>query len=208
MSINTMQTNIHTKGFTLVETLIAITVLILVVIGPVTIAQQGIKNARYASEEMTATFLAQEAMEGVRSFRDVKALEAIDSGGSVDTWLWVSQLDNDCKQLDVGCEYDNKRNDPGGTSRGDFTPCDAGDGRTCTLDVLESGEYAVNGGTPSIYRRKVFVTSPGYPPDLTVNSFVQVRVEVSWNSQLFGGAEKKVVLLTHLYDHFQRFNNN
>lgn len=195
----------HTKGFTLVETLIAITILILVVIGPVTIAQQGIKNARYASEEMTATFLAQEGVEGVRSFRDAKALDVLKNGGQTRQWI-SNPILADCLTT-AGCYYDNRRNDRG-AGGSDFRGCgEGGSDPNCTLYVQENGEYTVREGTgsvPSIYRRKVLLTvdAGAGAPDV-----VKATVEVKWNSQLFGGAEKEVVLQTYLYDHYQRFNN-
>jgi prepilin-type N-terminal cleavage/methylation domain-containing protein len=49
------------RGFTLVETLVAVTVLLLVIVGPMTVAQKGIQNAYFANEQVTAVFLAQEA---------------------------------------------------------------------------------------------------------------------------------------------------
>lgn len=76
------------KGFTLVETLVAVAILTIVIVGPITIAQKGIQNAHFAGDQLTAVFLAQEAVEGVRELRDKEALEAydaVDTYGSFDT---------------------------------------------------------------------------------------------------------------------------
>ncbi|OHA84515.1 MAG: hypothetical protein A2408_00755 [Candidatus Yonathbacteria bacterium RIFOXYC1_FULL_52_10] len=54
------------KGFTLVETLIAIAILVTAVLAPLAIAQSGIQAARYAQQQVTATFLAQSSLELVR----------------------------------------------------------------------------------------------------------------------------------------------
>ncbi len=51
------------KGFTLVETLVAITVLLVGIIGPIYIATEGIKAAMYAKDQVIAGYLAQDALE-------------------------------------------------------------------------------------------------------------------------------------------------
>lgn len=48
------------------------------------------QNAYYASDQVTAVFLAQEALESVRKYRDAKALLAYNSPvGTVDTADWL-----------------------------------------------------------------------------------------------------------------------
>lgn len=85
-----MKHTIHKeKGFTLVETLVAITILLLVIIGPITAAQKGVQQAYYANEQLSAVFLAQEAIEAVRERRDNQALAAWnDPAGDLDTSAW------------------------------------------------------------------------------------------------------------------------
>jgi prepilin-type N-terminal cleavage/methylation domain-containing protein len=82
----------HTReeqGFTLVETLVAIAILLLIIIGPITAAQKGIQQAYYANEQLSAVFLAQEAIEAIRQRRDDRALEAWNNpSGNVDTSTW------------------------------------------------------------------------------------------------------------------------
>jgi type II secretory pathway pseudopilin PulG len=64
-------------GFTLVETLVAITVLLVAIVGPMTIAAQGLQASFFAREETTAVYLAQEGIEAVERARDNGALDAI-----------------------------------------------------------------------------------------------------------------------------------
>ncbi len=54
------------KGFTLVETLVAITVLLVAITGPMTLATDSLVATRIARERLSATFLAQEAIEYIR----------------------------------------------------------------------------------------------------------------------------------------------
>jgi prepilin-type N-terminal cleavage/methylation domain-containing protein len=86
-----MPSSTHTQihGFTLVETLVAIAVLLIVIIGPISAAQKGIQQAYYANEQLSAVFLAQEAIEAVRQLRDDRALEAWDNlSANIDTSDW------------------------------------------------------------------------------------------------------------------------
>ncbi len=65
------------------ETLIAIAVLSLAITGPMVIAQKGIGSAIYARDEVTAFYLAQEAIEYVRNVRDTNRIDGYANG-----WLW------------------------------------------------------------------------------------------------------------------------
>lgn len=60
-----MKNNIKTKksGFTLIETFVAITILMIVVLGPMSLLSNALQNARFISDEITATYLAQEGVE-------------------------------------------------------------------------------------------------------------------------------------------------
>jgi len=58
------------KGFTLIETLVAISVLLVSLAGPLSIAMQSLNSAYYARDQVTAFYLAQEAVEYVRAVRD------------------------------------------------------------------------------------------------------------------------------------------
>ena len=57
-------------GFTLVETLVAITVLVMAVAAPLTLGSQGLTASRVARDQVIATYLAQEAVEYIRNLRD------------------------------------------------------------------------------------------------------------------------------------------
>lgn len=62
------------KGFTLIETLVAISLLTIAIVAPMTLTMQSLTSAYYARDQITAFFLAQEAIEGVRAVRDANAL--------------------------------------------------------------------------------------------------------------------------------------
>lgn len=73
---------IPSKGFTLIETLVAITLLTVAIVAPMSLAAQSLAAAYYARDQITAFFLAQEAIEAVRSVRDAQILEIAQNTGS------------------------------------------------------------------------------------------------------------------------------
>jgi prepilin-type N-terminal cleavage/methylation domain-containing protein len=196
-----------TRGFTLVETLVAITVLLVVIIGPMTIAQKGMQNAYYAGDQTTAVYLAQEAIEAVQKLRDDVALQNFqdyktdgnDHDG--DTRSWYTSLNGNCKDSD-GCDVDFQ-------SGGPVFSRDCTSSSNCLLKVSTAWPptgvrvYGYNAAwlTNSIYTRSIKVgayVDGGYP----------VTVTVRWMANIFGNPTnnaRSVVLQTYIYDHYKRY---
>ena len=83
------------RGFTIIETLIGLVVLLLSIGAPLVIAEKGLASAGAARQEITAFYLAQEAIEYLRNVRDTDALAGRN-------WL---QGFNDCRGTG-GCGVD------------------------------------------------------------------------------------------------------
>lgn len=58
------------SGFTLIETLVSITILLIVIAGPLAITSSSAKSSAFSSEQVTAFFLAQEGVELVEKARN------------------------------------------------------------------------------------------------------------------------------------------
>ena len=58
------------KAFTLVETLVAISIFTVSILGLISIFASGISNTGYAKKKMVASYLAQEGIEYARNMRD------------------------------------------------------------------------------------------------------------------------------------------
>lgn len=58
------------KGFTLVETLVAISILMLAITGPLYFSSESLKAATYSRDQITSFYLAQDAFEQIRKIRD------------------------------------------------------------------------------------------------------------------------------------------
>jgi hypothetical protein len=70
------------SGFTLIETMVAISLLMLALIAPMSLAAESLTAAYYSRSQITAFYLAQEGIEVVRSVRDANIL-AVAEGGTV-----------------------------------------------------------------------------------------------------------------------------
>lgn len=72
------------KGFTILETLVAIAIILIAITGPLDIIAQSLKASYYSRDEVVAFYLAQEAIEYARNKRDNNFLDPLTT---VDGWL-------------------------------------------------------------------------------------------------------------------------
>ena len=81
------------KGFTLIETMVAVTILTLAVAGPMMTANRAIVASQIARSELTASYLAQEGIEYIRAMRDNEYL-AVHNGLDASATAWSHFLTN------------------------------------------------------------------------------------------------------------------
>jgi prepilin-type N-terminal cleavage/methylation domain-containing protein len=74
---NKLRNKVKDRGFTLVETLIAVTILVVSVVTPLSIASQAMVYSATARDQIIASNLAQEAIDFIRNERDRSALNVI-----------------------------------------------------------------------------------------------------------------------------------
>lgn len=203
---NTRHLPQDTRAFTLIETLVAISVLLLVIIGPMTIAAKGLQQAFLANEQTTAVFLAQEAMEVVITLRDNEALTVLDEESqdppitSGDTWDWyegTSDFTSKCKNVN-GCDF-NK-------ITGNFVTCT---GDACNLKKNKNpgtGDVVYGHGAGSDWEDTPFTRVITLTDGGSGSGYVTVTVTVSWDSTLFS-TPKTIVIQSWLYDHYSTFES-
>jgi len=77
------------KGFTLIETMVAVSILMLAVSGPLYAASRATVAANNSQDQLTALYLAQEGVEYVRMMRDTAFMDRYtqnDITASADSW--------------------------------------------------------------------------------------------------------------------------
>ncbi|MFZ2887015.1 MAG: prepilin-type N-terminal cleavage/methylation domain-containing protein [Minisyncoccia bacterium] len=78
-----LMTNDYSRGMTLVETLVAVSILSVAIVAPMTLTMQSLSAAYYARDQVIASNLAQEAIEAVRAVRDANILTlALNAGAT------------------------------------------------------------------------------------------------------------------------------
>jgi prepilin-type N-terminal cleavage/methylation domain-containing protein len=153
------------KGFTLIESLVAITVLMLVISGASTAVSQGISSYTYSKNQITAFYLAQEGIEHVRNMRDQNGLTGVH-------WLrGFAETPSDPCFFGRVCQVGLSSVDSGINYA--VSACSG----TCPnlRHNASSGFYGYDSSwVPSIFRREVRITSVS-------SNEVQVAVTVSWS---------------------------
>jgi prepilin-type N-terminal cleavage/methylation domain-containing protein len=84
MKKNILQKN---KGFTLIETMVAVFVLTIALAALLSLTSQNLFSARYANNEITGTYLMQEAIDSIRHDRDTIAFQQNGISGDWDKFL-------------------------------------------------------------------------------------------------------------------------
>ncbi len=88
-------------GFTLLEALVAVSILMVAVVAPITIAQKGLSSAVYTKNQMIASYLAQDAIEYIKNVRDGNILL-----NKITPTVWLDGFD-DCLDSNL-CAVDTK----------------------------------------------------------------------------------------------------
>lgn len=166
------------RGFTLVETLVAITIIALAMVGPLYAVQQSLTAARNSRDYLIASSLAQEGIEYVRSIRDANYLTVL--GGGSRSWLYGLDGTGGSTNCTSPCVVDPVR----GTVSNTIEP----------LRLNNQNLYTQQGGLPRVtpYTRTVQITAvPGSTTE------VVVTVTVSWSAK---GRPYTVTLIERLHN--------
>lgn len=158
-------------GFTLLEALIAITVLIFALVATMTAARSGLASAYESRDQVIAFYLAQEAIEHIRNIRDQNGLLTFD--GTPTPWRkGISETTSDPCSPGFVCMVD--------VVAGTISRC----GSTCTTPLRQdpsSKMYGYNSAWPTTqFRRDVTVQHIG-----TTNTEIAVTVLVTWRRGTF-----------------------
>lgn len=171
------------KGFTLVETLVSISIFTVSILGLMSVLASGISDTTYAKQKMTASYLAQEGIEYIRNMRDAYVLYP--ANGS---WNSFSSKLNNCKNNN-GCGI----NSLVPVTDNNFTfQCSASN--KCNLNMQSDGSYNTNlgTGTDSGFIRVIKIDTAGLGSDE-----LKVSSTVSWTQ---GSGGYNITFSEHLFN--------
>jgi prepilin-type N-terminal cleavage/methylation domain-containing protein len=157
-------------GFTLLETLVAISILVIAITATFSAAQNGLSSALDVRDQITAFYLAQEAVEMVRNTRDSNSIERAENPAAIPAISWIKglaeNLSDPCAFGKV-CIVDATNNV--------FTACPTGSG-SCPNMRKDStaGLYGYNGSWNTTSFNREITLSPVNPTELVV------EVTVTW----------------------------
>lgn len=150
------------KGFTIIESLVAITILILAITGALSAMQIGISSYIFSKNEISAFYLAQEGFEQIRNLRDENSLKG-------QSWLTAisASVGDPCYFGNV-CIVDTVANT--------LTRCSGGAGSCPVLrQNASTGFFGYDASWPTtVFRREIVLTS------INANE-VSILVTVDWS---------------------------
>lgn len=134
-------------GFTLIESLVAITVLTFSITGATSIVQSSLSNSALVKARGQAIGLAVEGVEYVRHLHDIVVLEGRLYESGVEFYDFVDTCGDD------GCELEaNIVQSDGQSVKTNYTSCNS----NCYLAIGENGyQWERRGGEQTVYRREV-----------------------------------------------------
>lgn len=190
------------QGFTLVETLVSITILLIIVTGPMTISMSTARSTSFASEQVVAFFLAQEGAEIAQKARDELLLQGF-AGTEPDPWGEFSDdgvgADYETCYKTTGCGLMLNTNADGSV----YTPLwDCSAGNKCKLyeDTAANKRarytYDSAGGKPETSYTRVITFTKLSDWDVKVVSTVTWRTGTLLKRQ-------QVSVETHLFDIYE-----
>jgi len=181
--------NIDQQGFTLVEVITALTIIMVGITGAFQLVNQSLATSNTAAMQLTAAYLGKEGFEIVRSIRDDNYLKYLFSEGAdgyenLDT-AWMNGLAQNGSP--------NPRN------------CSAGCGADYTMRNLEEGWanqklkhdgsfFNYSTGNLTIYQRIITVTPM---PSVADTDYLNVSVKVIWSDR---GKPRSVEIQENLYN--------
>lgn len=152
------------KGFTIIESLVAIAVVVAAVIGATAAVQSGISSYIYSKDQIIAFYLAQEGFEQLRNMRDENVITG-------DNWLsGIAELSSDPCYFGQACTVSPVESTTA-------TRCTA-PGSCPVIRQSEGGFYGYNSLWPvTIFRREIRLQQISATE-------VSVTTTVSWSKGL------------------------
>ncbi len=163
------------RGYTLVETLVAISIFTVSILGLLVTLSQGLADTGYAKKKIAAAYLAQEGIEYIRNMRDTFMIYNDDPQVG---WNEFETYLGDCWEED-GCYFNpdglNFNNPSQPITDLTIAPCDCPE----LFYDAASGSYGYAVGQPSGLTRKISIATVN-EDDINNIHEIKITSTVSW----------------------------
>lgn len=153
---NLKHTNFHRiqsklqRGFTIIETLVAIAILMIAIAGPLVVATKGLTAALVSKDQMIASYLAQDTMETIKNAKDNTIANSPDPAQISSTWL--NDLGADaakCNSSTITCDINGININ--------YKTCDSST-YSCPIYYSDTTGYNNSSiGSPTIFKRHYYI---------------------------------------------------
>jgi prepilin-type N-terminal cleavage/methylation domain-containing protein len=183
------------SGFTLIETLVAIAILMVAIAGPLDIAEKGLIAADNSRDQTIAAYLAEDMMEYVKNIRDGNILAGNTSGTS-----WLAMNPSTCESGSF-CIAETATGDFVNPSISQVNDCTAtAVANDCRLYVTSAGYYTyvqTSGNQPTPFYRTFTITTPSGLTGNDANNIRLLTVRVYWT---YGNLQYTYVLQSMIFN--------
>lgn len=181
-------------GFTLIETVVALGVIVAAVVGPVALITRGLFVFSFPRNKVIAANLAQEGLEEIRLIRENNiACGDLDGTG---VWPWTADPDGGIMGgtygVDMQTSFRTLAGAPGVCASIKSPRLLSSYSNPLRLDSA-SGTYGYQDGTPTAFYRRVQVTLPLNPenpgggmPSIPAEDLMDVVSTVTWSERGIG----------------------
>ncbi len=149
---------LHRSGFTLIETIVSITIFAIAIIGPMTLSSNSIKATKDSRLHLEAIHLAEEGVEIIHNLRDNASAQDV-SPNRVGWTSWVDGISTTCN---TGCVVDATSHNGSGLWGSQVVTPAGGNNEIVKYDE-NTGLYSQGpgaGGVPdSLFRRRITTTT-------------------------------------------------
>ena len=172
-------------GFTLLEVIITLSILVIGIVGISYLITQTIAGGRIPYQKLIAAYLAQEGIEIVRNIRDTN-------------WIEEENWDSDLLCGTPPCDWEADY-----TTQSFINNCGSATNYNCHsynpnnfLKIDNDGFYNYSSGTDTKFKRKITISEPA-TPDCPAGDCLSISVVVEWEEK---GKVYKIECRENLYN--------
>jgi prepilin-type N-terminal cleavage/methylation domain-containing protein len=176
------------QGFTIIETLVAITILMISIAGPLTIAHKGLIAATYSRDQIVASYLAQDVVEYVKNIRDNNVIR--------EDANWLNGFYS-CTATNP-CKVDTRIGNPTDPATLQISSCTHTSATSCGMYRTPTNGYSTSGtGNPQFLRYFYIINKSAGGTSGGIADEAQLVVVVKWNQ---GAVQNQVVYENELFN--------